>query len=158
MTLLAHFSLFRSIAPEDPASDLAFPTPGTERGYVGDMGLNYWQTRYIPEVTGLGGRGLWITPGARGLSISDRQAGDCGMLSSQDSAGIIGGGPYNGQLQTLSGLVPDGNPTVTLVLADGSRRIVPVVEHNDWEPTIPGRVVAIISRNTAGRSERRSLR
>lgn len=24
--------------------------------------LNYWQTRYIGSVTGLDGRGLWITP------------------------------------------------------------------------------------------------
>ena len=48
---------------------------------MGEMGLNYWQTRYISSVTGLDGPGLWITPGARGLCISDPQAGGCGNPS-----------------------------------------------------------------------------
>jgi hypothetical protein len=70
--LLAHFRLFRSAPADDLAHDPNLPTPGT------GMGLNYWQTRYVPSVTGLDGPGLWITPGAKGLCISDPQAGTCG--------------------------------------------------------------------------------
>jgi hypothetical protein len=64
--LVAHFSLFRSVPADDPAHDWRLPTPGTGAGYEGEMGLNYWQSRYVPSVTGLDGRGLWITPGTRG--------------------------------------------------------------------------------------------
>jgi hypothetical protein len=120
------------------------------------MGLNYWKSRYLPAVTGLDGPGLWITPGARGLCISDSQVSDCGMLTSRDSTGFIGPGANGVGHQTLSGLVPDGNPTVTLVLADGTHKTVPVVD-NVWETTLPGRIVAIINRNVVGQIERRSL-
>ena len=57
-----HYSLFRSTPPDTPAQDWRLPTPGTTGGYIGQMRLNYWQTRYIPDVTGLDGAGLWITP------------------------------------------------------------------------------------------------
>jgi type IV secretory pathway VirB10-like protein len=54
--------------------------------------------------------------------------------------------------------VPDGNPTVTLVLAGGARRAVPVVDHNALEATVPGQVVAIIDRDVFGRVSRHQLR
>jgi hypothetical protein len=155
--LLAHYSLFRSIPTDNPARDLELPTPGTDGGYVGEMDLNYWQTRYIPTVTGIDGRGLWITAGTRGWCISDPQASACGMLKSQDASGIIGVGTSNGNKQTISGLVPDGNQTVTLVLANGTHVTVPVVDHNVYEATVPGRIVAIINRDALGRIQRHSL-
>jgi hypothetical protein len=120
------------------------------------MGLNYWQTRYIASVTGLDGPGLWITPGARGLCISDPQAGDCGMLAGQAAGGIIGGSTTGAGRETITGLVPDGNRTVTIVLADGTRKTFPVIE-NVYEATVRGRIVAIINKNTAGRIERHAL-
>ncbi|MGH2913884.1 MAG: hypothetical protein ACRDMX_02740 [Solirubrobacteraceae bacterium] len=43
------------------------------------------------------------------------------------------------------------------MLADGSRRTVPVVDHNVYEATVRGRVVAIINRDAAGRTVRRKL-
>jgi hypothetical protein len=155
--LLAHYSLFHSTAADDPARDLELPTPGTAGGYVGEMDLNYWQTRYIPTLTGMDGRGLWITPGTRGWCISDPQANACGMLKSQDASGIIGVATSNGNKQTISGLVPDGNQTVTLVLANGTRMTVPVVDHNVYEATVPGRIIAIINRDADGRIQRHSL-
>lgn len=84
--------------------------------------LNYWQTRYIPSVTGLDGRGLWITPGRDGISITDPQAGGSGKLRPQAAFAIVGTGTTtpNGSEETLSGLVPDGNRTVTLVLQSGA--------------------------------------
>ncbi len=158
-SLLAHYALFRSVPADDLAHDTALPTPGTNGGYVGAMRLNYWQTRYVPSVTGLDGHGLWITPGTRGLCISDRQTSGCEMLNSRDSTGIIGAAATFGgaHQETISGLVPDGNPTVTLVLASGARKTVPVVDYNVYEATVSGHVVAIIAHNTSGRIERKTL-
>jgi hypothetical protein len=155
--LLSHYSLFRSIAPDDLTRDWRLPTPGTEGGYVGQMELNYWQTRYVPSVTGLDGPGLWITPGSRGLCISDPQAGDCGKLTTRAADGIIGGGTSDGHQQSISGLVPDGNSTITLVLADGTRKTVPVVDHNVYEATVSGQIIAIINRDITGHVHRRAL-
>jgi hypothetical protein len=154
--LLAHFGVFRSVPADTPAQDPRLPTPGTGGGYVGEMGLNYWKSRYLPAVTGLDGPGLWITPGARGLCISDPQVSFCGTLTSRDSIGFIGPGATSPAQQTLSGLVPNGNSMVTLVLADGTHRTVPVA-HNIWETTVRGRIVAIIDRNVAGQIESRSV-
>ena len=154
--LIAHYSLFRTVPPDDPARDWRLPTPGTEGGYVGEMGLNYWQTRYIASVRGLDGPGLWITPGVRGLCISDAQAGGCGMLTGRAAGGIIGGSTVGGGRETITGLVPDSNRTVTIVLADGTRETFPVID-NVYEATVRGRIVAIINKNTSGRIEQRSL-
>jgi hypothetical protein len=154
--LIAHYGLFRTVPPDDPTRDWRLPTPGTEGGYVGAMGVNYWQTRYIASVRGLDGPGLWITPGARGLCISDAQAGDCGMLTSRAADGIIGGSTAGGGRETITGLVPDGNRTVTIVLADGTRKTSPVID-NVYEATVRGRIVAIINKNTAGRIEQHAL-
>ena len=154
--LIAHYSLFRTVPPDDPARDWRLPTPGTEGGYVGAMGLNYWQTRYIASVRGLDGPGLWITPGVRGLCISDAQAGGCGMLTGRAAGGIIGGSTVGGGRETITGLVPDGNRTVTIVLADGTRKTTPVID-NVYEATVRGRIVAIINKNTAGRIEQHFL-
>lgn len=157
--LLAHFSLFRSIPADDPARDWKLPTFGTNGGYEGQLRLNYWQTRYVPSGTGFDGRGLWITPGSNGLCINDPQAGTCGMLNGRNDTWFIGGGTVGASgRQTISGLVPDGNPTVTLMRAGGARRTVPVLDHNVLEATVPGQVVAIIDRDAFGRVSRHQLR
>jgi hypothetical protein len=83
--------------------------------------------------------------------------GNLRLLTARDSAGFIGGTTSDRGRQTISGLVPDGDPTATVVLADGTQKIVPVVDHNVFETTVPGRIVAIINRNAAGRIERQSL-
>ena len=155
--LLAHYSLFRSVPADDPARDPMMPTQGAEGGFTGQMGLNYWQTRYVSSETGIDGRGLWITPGTRGLCISDPQAGSCGMLSSRILTGFIGGTSGGPGRQTIAGLVPDGNPTNTLVLASGHHVIVPVIDHNVYEATVRGRIIAIINRDAAGRVVRHGL-
>jgi hypothetical protein len=157
--LLDHFALFTSGAVDTPAQDPMLPTPGTDGGYVGEIGLNYWQTRYVSSVTGLDGRGLWITPGARGVCVSDPKTSGCWMLSSRhppDGLNAISGTVAAHQ-QTITGLVPNGNRTVTLVLSSGARKTVPVVDRNVYEATVPGRVVAIIARNTSGKLEQQSL-
>ena len=159
--LLAHYALFRSVSPDTPAVDPALPTPGFDGGYVGEMRLNYWQTRFTAAVTGLDGDGLWITPGTHGLCISDPQTSGCNTLQHADSTGIIIAGitsSSNGpRRQTIAGLVPDGNRSVTLQLADGTRRTVPVIDHNIFEATVPGQITAIIARNTTGHVQRKTV-
>jgi len=146
--LIAHYRLFRTVPPENLRLDPVLPTEGGERD------LNYWQTRYIGSVTGVDGRGLWITPGTHDLCMSDWNAGDCGAVN---SAGFIGGSTSNGRETTFEGLVPDGNPTVALVLANGKHETFPVTE-NVYEATVKSPVVAVINRDIAGRVVRTSVR
>ena len=153
-----HYSLFRSTPPDTPAEDWRLPTPGTTGGYISQMHLNYWQTRYIPNATGLDGAGLWITPGTDGLCISDPQTNVCGKLSDRILDGFVGGATSGTRGETIAGLVPDGNPTVTLILANSTKRTAPVTDHNVYEATVPGHVVAIINRNVSGTTVRQSLR
>jgi hypothetical protein len=145
--LLANYRLFRSVAPVALAADPLVATVGNQPD------LNYWETRYIGSVTGLDGRGLWITPGAHDVCMSDWNAGSCGAPK---PAGFIGGSTSNGRETTFEGLVPDGNRTVTLVLADGSHKTFPVTD-NVYEATVRGRVVAIINRDIHGRIVRTTL-
>ena len=122
------------------------------------MHLNYWQTRNVRSLTGLDGRGLWITPGTAGICISDPQTTSCGTLNHRDTSAIIGTATTRAGSETLSGLAPDGNKTITLVLSTGAHRTIPVIDHNVWETTLPGRIIALIDRNTSGRTTRVNLR
>jgi len=147
--LLAHYRLFRSVPPLDLALSPVLPTAGAVAG-----DLNFWQTRYIGSLTGLDGRGVWVTPGARDLCIAAPGAGDCtAPLSRGDDAGILGGGTFGQGLATITGLVPDGNATVTVELANGARRTFPVID-NVYEATVRGHPVAIIDRDIHGRIAR----
>jgi hypothetical protein len=153
-SLVAHFALFRTVAPRTPVHDSGMPFNGAYGGPVGAMRLNYWQTRYVGAVTGPSGlRGLWVTPGVRGVCVYAPTGGWCGSLtrrSDPDGGGWSGGSSIGNAEQTIDGLVPDGNRTVTLVLATGARISVPVTD-NVYEATVHGRVIAIIDRNAAGR-------
>jgi hypothetical protein len=156
-TLLDHYALFRTVPPDNPATDPQLPTIGTSGGYAGAMGLNYWQTRYIRSVTGLDGPGLWITPGEHGLCINDPNAGGCGMLkTSLKPTGYIGPISVGRRGSTISGLAPDGNVTITLVLANGTERTAPVID-NVYEATVLATVIAIIDRDINGNLARQSL-
>ena len=155
--LLAHYSLFRAVPAVDLVRDQTLLAPYIDGGGIGGLGLNYWDIRYVGSLKGIDGRGLWVVPGGRGVCISDPQATACGALSKQGPAGITGPLTGAGDRETLAGLVPDGNSTVTLVLAGGSRVTVPVVEHNVFEATVRGRIVAIINRDIQGRLVRRSV-
>jgi len=56
----------------------------------------------------------------------------------------------------IATLVPDGNATVTLVLAGGRRKTAPVID-NVFEVTVAARVAAIIDRDIHGRIVRKTL-
>ena len=160
--LVAHFALFRTVLPTSPARDPTMPL-NVQGG--GGLALNEWQARYVPSLTGLDGPGLWITPGSHGVCISDPSGGECGRYRSPrtlDSGGFTGAsttaspgeigrsGIVRKWAETISGLVPDGNSTVTVLLAGGGRRTVPVID-NAWEVTVPRQIIALVDRNAAGR-------
>jgi hypothetical protein len=86
----------------------------------------------VSSLTGLDGRGLWVTPGSSGLCLSDPQASAGGWRAQLSPAGFIGTGTAVGYEMTF------------------------VVDHL-FEVTVPGRIVAIIDRTTKGRVERHSL-
>jgi hypothetical protein len=165
-----HFALFRTMAPTTPAQD---PTMnlGIQNG-GGGFALNEWQVRHVASPTGLDGPGLWITPGAHGLCIDDPSAGGCGpyrRIRSLLSGAWTGGstiaepgevgrsGIEHRWAETMNGLVPDGNANVTVLLAGGGHRFVPVVD-NVWEVTVPRQIIGLVDRNAAGRLKHWSLR
>jgi hypothetical protein len=159
-SLQAHFALFRSVAPTTPVQNPAIPLNGASGGSVGAMRLNYWQARYVRAVTGFGGRGLWVVPGTLGVCVYPPIGGWCAPTDRRadpDSGGFSGGSSIGNGEQTLNGLVPDGNCTVTLVLSSGARVQAPVID-NVYEATAHGRIVAIIDHNATGRLVRHTLR
>ena len=159
-SLRAHFALFRTVAPTTPIQNPAMPPNGAYGGSVGAMRLNYWQARYVRGVTGLGGRGLWVTPGALGVCVYPPIGGWCRPIdrrSDPSSGGFSGGNTFGNGEQTINGLVPDGNRTVTLVMASGPR-IRASVTDNVYEAIVHGRIVAIIDHDAAGRLVRHALR
>ena len=168
--LVDHYSLFRTVAPTTPVQDPTMSFDVQSGG--GGLALNEWQVRHVADVSGLDGPGLWITPGAHGLCIDDPSAGGCGPYrrirsllngawtggSTIAAPGEIGrSGIVHKWAETMNGLVPDGNATVTVLLAGGGRRVVPVID-NVWEVTVPRRIVALVDRNAAGRLMHWSLR
>ncbi|MGH3265481.1 MAG: hypothetical protein ACRDNS_26200 [Trebonia sp.] len=169
-SLVEHFALFRSIAPTTPQQDPTMPLDIQNAG--GGLALNEWQARYVKGVTGLDGPGLWITPGVHGICIDEPSGGGCGPYRpprTLDSGGFTGGstiaapgeigrsGIVRKWAETMSGIVPDSNATVTVLLASGQRRIVPVID-NVWETTVPRPIVGLIDHNAAGRPMRWSMR
>lgn len=146
--LLAHFRLFRSVPADDPARDwrLAQAAAGGDDG----IALNYWRARYLEHLSGLDGQGVWIIPGTRGVCILDPRAGTCGPITLRQQRSVLP--PMttsNGRKTTITGLVPDGNPTVTIILASSSRRRIAVLD-NVFEATVTSRPLAILAYNAAG--------
>ncbi len=159
-SLRAHFALFRTVAPTTPVQNPAMTFNGAYGGSVGAMRLNYWQARHVGAVTSIAGRGLWVTPGARGVCVYAPIGGWCSPINSRsdpDGGGFSGGSSIGNGEQTLNGLVPDGNRTVTVVMASGARIRLPVID-NVYETTVRGHIVALIDRDVTGRSVRHSLR
>lgn len=76
---------------------------------------------------------MWVIPGRGSLCYLDtRFAGGCAVTltgpDSPDAVGVIGGGGSAG-VERLNGVVPDGNPTVSVALADGTVMKVRVLDN-----------------------------
>lgn len=149
--LVEHFAIFRRPVPP-PASIRPLPRRTaviiTNQGY----GLNVTQARFVPYP---GTPGLWVIPGTRGVSMARiRPHGGSGggnvPVSIALSGGMITTGCCSPAGETVWGLVPDGNPTVTVVLRGGAARTVPVID-NVYLITVTGKVTAIMGKDAAGR-------
>jgi hypothetical protein len=157
-SLLAHFTLFRLPRSHTPGPKMPV---GIAAGYANQagLGLNVGRARFIAlsgterPVSGYP-HGVWAIPGSHGLCLLDTQlAGICGGLTgrgSPDSGGFrtLNGGGSSGW---VDGIVPNGNPTVTIVLSNGKRVTVPVV-HNLYAAALKAHAVALIDKNAAGQT------
>ena len=147
--LIKHFAIFRRPVPA-PAAIRHLPRRTAiviaRHGY----GLNVTQARFVPYP---GTPGLWVIPGASGVSMAPLAgpgggAGDNVPVSMALSGGMISTSCCSRD-ETVQGLVPDGNPTVTVMLAGGATRTVPVID-NVYSVTATEKVVSVIAKDAAG--------
>lgn len=132
------------------------------------LGLNFAEARFVPTSAGLrGAAGVWVVPGGHGLCLMEGTArqyqggnGICTSDASRSTSPQSGGARFSvrdgGGRNTYVGLVPDGNPTVAVLLATGAVETVPVVD-NVYSFTTRGRAVALIDKNAAGQLVRFAL-
>jgi hypothetical protein len=112
-----------------------------------DMSMS--QARFVAV-----GNGVWVVPGAQQVCISSGGGGGCqsptsGPGPSADEGGLfVTQGPSVEQQNTIFGLAPDGNSTVTIGFAGDSSQRVPVVD-NVYAADGPD-PVSITLRNASG--------
>jgi hypothetical protein len=155
--LKQHFGIFRASRATRPLSE---PESGDAAGYFKrqGLGLNFAQTRFVATGTGLFGAkpGVWAVPGTIGACLiygPPAGLGTCGARISVESGGFyFSGRDYHGH-NMYSGLVPDGNRTVSIVLADGARRKVAVAD-SLYSLTVTGQAVALIDKDATGQRRR----
>jgi hypothetical protein len=172
--LKQHFAVFRTSRLTRP---LAEPR-GTRSEYFAarGFGLNFAKARFVTTGTGLFGAkpGVWLVPGSSGVCVLDAlQNGVCGPRSGYRDVHTQHCAPYCGSASPesggfrvssrddsgrnmYSGLVPDGNRTVVIVLANGTRETVPVTD-NVYSVTVKGRAVGLLDKDSAGHRERFTL-
>jgi hypothetical protein len=154
--LIEHFAIFRRPVPppatiKQPPKRIAVAAIGNY-GYNQDNGyrLNVAQARFVPYP---GTTGFWVIPGSRGVGIANgTYGGGANPLSGPGSAlsgGMIGTS-FGSHGETVHGLAPDGNRTVTVVLAGGATRTVPVID-NVYSITLHPQAVSVIMKDSAGR-------
>ncbi len=134
--------------PHDDAASLA---------QQGGYGINVSQARFVRA----GGRGFWVVPGSHGICLVGPIPGaltECGGLTGRGSPGGGGfaGGSAGRRVRSLDGIAPDGDSSVTVVLADGTVKHVPVVG-NVYSVTIKGTFKTLIVRDSSGRLRRTAL-
>lgn len=155
--LLAHFKLFRlpktGGGPALPVSDAV--GYANQQGY----GLNVGQTRFValggtePPVNGWP-HGIWVIPGTNGLCFEDTQgAGGCANLTgpgSPDTGHFVMSSGGSG-VEWITGVVPDPNHSVSVVLVDSRTQTVPVID-NAFSVEVRGHAVELITKNAAGQT------
>jgi hypothetical protein len=149
--LIEHFAIFRRPVPP-PASIKPLPRRTAVVITNQDYGLNITEARFVPYS---GTPGYWVIPGSQGVSMAEIKTdggseGGNVPLSMALSGGMITSTCCTSNGETVWGLIPDGNRTVTVVLVGGATRTVPVID-NVYSITVTGRVTAIIGKDGSGR-------
>lgn len=150
--LVEHFSVFRQ---PPPRSAPIKPLPAFARADIAarPQRLNVDQARFVQYP---GTSGFWVVPGRLGAAIA---------TSSSPPGLSTGGWPLNRVLdgrmvasvgsapphETVYGLVPDGNPTVTIKLADGTTKSVRVIQ-NLYAVTLTQRPTTLTATNALGQT------
>jgi hypothetical protein len=150
LALIEHFAIFRRpVPPPATIKQLQERTAVViaRQGY----GLNVRQARFVPYP---GTPGLWVIPGARGVSIAQLGRGGPGAGNSVPVSLALSGGMISttccvSRSESVWGLVPDGNPTVTVVLAGGATRTVRVID-NVYSIIVTRRALSVIAKDGAG--------
>lgn len=129
------------------------------------LGLNFAQARFVHTGTGLPGSGpggppgVWVVPGSRGVCVMNGPGvgGTCsgpGEPAPPDSGGLrFVAGDLHAMHIVYGGLVPDGNRSVSIVLANGTTKTVLVVA-NVYSITVKGRAVSLTDKDRAGHREK----
>ena len=154
--LTDHFAIFRHPVPppatiKQPPKKIAVAAVNNY-GYGQDNGyrLNVAQARFVPCP---GTTGFWVIPGTRGVGIANgNYGGGANPLTGPGSAlsgGMIGTS-FGSNGETVHGLAPDGNRTVTVVLTGGATRTVRVID-NVYSITLHPQAVSVIVNDAAGR-------
>lgn len=113
----------------------------------GLVNVNVTDAQFEPVPNG----GVWVVPGSDGMCILSGASyvTVCApSANAEDGAVRTGDAGSDGKLDYVFGLVPDGNSTVTVTSADGSRQAVPVVG-NVYEATGTD-LVAVTDKTAAG--------
>lgn len=150
-SLVAHFSVFRRARSAVKSEALPAGPPASLSAMP--WGLDVANARFVQIGDPVGANGVWVVPGSRGLCIIDpTNGGTCGGLSgpaSPDSGGFRVTSSTE-TAETVTGLAPDGNSTVSVALADGNTMTVPVV-NNIYSVTLNGSTAtAVTVRDASG--------
>lgn len=152
-SLLAHFKLLRS--PVMPGPTLPI---GVAADYANQRGgLNVGMARFValggtePPIEGYR-HGVWVIPGSRTLCFMDTQfAGSCSDgLTSAESDGLMMSSADSGTYW-ITGIVPDGNPTVSFKLVDGTTKTVRVID-NVYSLATKTRAIRLTAKEATGRT------
>jgi hypothetical protein len=120
----------------------------------GSYGLNITQARFVTA----DGHGFWLVPGTSGVCLSGPSPSGltgCNTVKAVEDGGLVGGTAGRGW-GMLEGVAPNGNRIITIVLANGQIKDVPVVD-NVYAVTLRTKPIALIVRNSAGRLRRLTL-
>jgi hypothetical protein len=124
-------------------------------------GLNVAYAQFVPyggaRHIALGTkRGAFVIPGSRGACLSGSNFDgsvlpgfSCVRLQRVDSGSFHVTTESAGGSRMVVGLVPDGNATVTMLLADGARRTAPVFD-SVWSLALPTGSATLLVKNAAG--------
>jgi hypothetical protein len=162
--LRKHFRVFRShrsIAAHDAAAGAPRSLQRFADGTLPDLFMGVVSADNFAEVSVNPSFTAWLAPSAGGVCIASTDVGyaggfSCAPVASAVNTGVTLVATSPTGFVTMFGLVPDGNPTVSLQTGNGATDVVPVVS-NVYEATSSSGFTAMTIRNGAGDVETQPL-